>query len=139
MTDVLDLIDGAISDWETSPDAMRWSAEPPAEEPVHNTGTWASGNVFVAPIGSSWSDAGWQSLGWCSGDGIEWAALSEGVERSWSAVRMVASGFTVTVRIPAKAVSPKLYRLMFGARLPKLRRMHSDYSRRLRARRRRRR
>jgi len=31
MTDILGLIDGAIRDWETSPDAMRWSPEPPPD------------------------------------------------------------------------------------------------------------
>ncbi len=29
MTDVLDLIDGAIRDWEIGSDAMRWTPEPP--------------------------------------------------------------------------------------------------------------
>lgn len=41
MTDVLDLIDGAISDWETSPDAMRWGAESGGEEPQYKTGGWS--------------------------------------------------------------------------------------------------
>lgn len=34
MTDILDLIDGALQDWSTSGDAMRWSPEPPGEAPA---------------------------------------------------------------------------------------------------------
>ncbi len=49
MTDVLDLIDGAISDWETSPDAMRWSAEPPAEEPEYKQGGFHLTGTDLAP------------------------------------------------------------------------------------------
>jgi hypothetical protein len=32
VTDILSLIDGAIEDWETSEDAMRWTPEPPARQ-----------------------------------------------------------------------------------------------------------
>ncbi|MEU7771241.1 hypothetical protein AB0C44_07935 [Micromonospora taraxaci] len=31
MTNVLDTIDRAVSDWETSADAMRWTPEPPKQ------------------------------------------------------------------------------------------------------------
>lgn len=34
VTDVLDTIDRAVSDWETSPDAMRWTAKPPPVRPA---------------------------------------------------------------------------------------------------------
>jgi len=30
-TDILGLIDGALDDWDTSDDAMRWAPEPPLE------------------------------------------------------------------------------------------------------------
>lgn len=34
MTAILDTIDHAIADWETSPDAMRWTPDPPPEQPT---------------------------------------------------------------------------------------------------------
>jgi hypothetical protein len=37
---ILDLIDGAVEAWETSPDAMRWSAEP--EYQRHHLNEWIS-------------------------------------------------------------------------------------------------
>ncbi len=137
MTDVLDLIDGAISDWETSPDAMRWSAEPPAEEPEFKQGGFGGGAVYVAPVGSPWVDAGWQSLGWCEESDLELAWTPEPVMHSWDAVRTIVSSATFTVRFPIKSISPPLFRTMWGTRHPKLRDMHCAYARRVRARRRR--
>lgn len=48
VTDILDLIDGAIEDWSTSGDAMRWSPDPaPAETRRLQTSpfTWAAGDT----------------------------------------------------------------------------------------------
>lgn len=46
MTDVLDLIDGALRDYDLSADAMRWTADPPQEpEP--------------GQLGPDWVDVGW--------------------------------------------------------------------------------
>jgi hypothetical protein len=58
--DILGLIDGAIEDWETSDDAMRWTPEPPrrraprGSEPsytvIDETHTWTADDVqrFIA-------------------------------------------------------------------------------------------
>ncbi len=131
MSDVLDLIDGAISDWETSPDAMRWSAEPPVEGPEFKQGGFV-GTVYIASAGSP-PTGGWQGLGWCDSDGLEWAATPGSAPHSWDAVPTIVSGCTWTVRIPAKAVSPSAFHLMFGIRHPRLRDMHAGYARRVRA------
>lgn len=41
MTDVLDMIDGALRDWETSTDAMRWTPDPPDGDRIDLSG-WAN-------------------------------------------------------------------------------------------------
>jgi hypothetical protein len=59
--DILNLIDGAIEDWETGPDAMRWAPAPPPRprrargaEPsytvIDETHTWTADDVqrFIA-------------------------------------------------------------------------------------------
>lgn len=40
-TTILDTIDNAIRDWQTSPDAMRWTPEPPpADRGASEAGDW---------------------------------------------------------------------------------------------------
>lgn len=51
--DIIDLIDGAIADWETSDDAMRWTPDPPVEPFIHRfTASEAGWYTFTsAPAG----------------------------------------------------------------------------------------
>jgi hypothetical protein len=109
----------------------------------------------MGPVGTPWPD-GWQSIGYCDSDSIQWGdppsvrtpgALTtrtfhfepepEPVDYPLTGVIPNWSGATLSFRIPLKTISPPVFRLMFGRRHPKLRVMHCDYGRRMRARRRR--
>lgn len=48
MTDIIALIDNAVEDWETSPDAMRWAPDRPKPERITHT----SARLFWGPSGS---------------------------------------------------------------------------------------
>jgi hypothetical protein len=50
MTDILDLIDSAVSDWETSDDAMRYNPKPPTTRVVTGGGTVRFGDGPVIPV-----------------------------------------------------------------------------------------
>lgn len=50
--DILSMIDQAVQDWETGPDAMRWSPDPPGAS-AYVAGEWLRANGYVLD--------GWQS------------------------------------------------------------------------------
>ncbi len=108
MTDVLDLIDGAISDWETSPDAMRWSAEPRPQPPI-----------LMPPIDTT--------------------AIAAAFDRMVTAIRPMMQVWVKAIEEFAAKLGPEFFAYIDKAEKERLRRMHSAYSRRMRARRRRRR
>ena len=47
-SDILDLIDSAVHDWETSPDAARYNGPPPAESEDAGFGSLAAASMFRA-------------------------------------------------------------------------------------------
>ncbi len=112
-------------------------------------------NVYIGQIDSPWPD-GWQNIGYCDADGIDWGrpppaceprSLTtrafrfrpepEPVDYPLTGAIPVLSGATLSFRIPIRTISPPAFRLMFGVRHPRLRDMHCAYARRVRARRRR--
>ncbi len=112
-------------------------------------------NVYIGQVDSQWPD-GWQNIGHCDADGIDWGrpppvreprslstrtfrfqAEPDPLKDLLAAAVQMMPGPTLTFQIPIKTISPPVFRLMFGIRHPKLRDMHCAYARRVRARRRR--
>ena len=61
MTDILDLIDSALDDYEVSSDAMRWAPDLPEDE----TRTGASINFTIYDETRQWlTDATWETAYW---------------------------------------------------------------------------
>lgn len=152
MTDILSLIDHAIEDYGTSDDAMRWVPEPDVAGFVRAAGVemspwqaevarlhFSPGQVFCAPIGSSpESPEGWTDLGTIAEDGVTYALTSVDVAELFEVPAVFTTTATVSFTTPLSSLSLAMYWLLFRRRHPRARAMHCAYSRRLRARRRRR-
>ena len=104
----------------------------------------APARVFWAPLGTDLvaGGEGWTDLGTTTGDGLTYlpaASLTTGIRYELLAFGSFATvPRSVTVSFPVGRVSSGMFRLMFNRAYPRLRAMHCAYSRRLRARRRRR-
>jgi hypothetical protein len=59
--DILDLIDAAVLDWETGPDAARWNADGPTQQEQQDYwGAWFE--TYARLVGEQWAEQ-WRTLG----------------------------------------------------------------------------
>lgn len=65
--DILDTIDHALADWDTSPDAMRWAPEAEPETDDRPARVWVNRTPGQAPHTLRYED-GWHDVGWVDAD-----------------------------------------------------------------------
>ncbi len=104
---------------------------PPADVELVQLG---AGSVHFGPIGAAWP-GDFKPLGWCDDDGLTADPELTTERLADFGTALNGGSFTIT----GVVIPPRLYRLLTGLQHPRIRRMHREYARRLKARRRRRR